>query len=132
MRPRAEGLSGVDDDRDRSLVRPLPRRSDPESPDSHRSVELLPRLGPAGLDVLRSARPEDLPKALLAARLRIRGELDSPVERNLLEPLREELDQDGPRLLCAIGGDPDRYPAEERLAQRNAALSFSKKPSSGL
>jgi hypothetical protein len=95
-------------------------------------MELLPGLAPAGFHIARGARPEDLPEAFLTAGVRIRGELDTTVQHDFLESLREELDEDGPRLLGALGSDTDGNTAEERIAQRNAALSFSKKPSSGL
>jgi hypothetical protein len=128
----AEGLSRVDDDWDQPFIRLLPRRAHPQLANANRPMELPPSLGPSCLHVARGARTENLPEPLLAARLRIGGEFDPPVERDLLESLREQLDQDGPGLLRALGGDADGNSAEERIAQRNAALSFSKKPSSGL
>ena len=56
-------------------------------------VEPLPGLAPPGLHIGRGPRPEHLPETLFAAGLRVGGELDSAVERDLLEPFGEELDQ---------------------------------------
>ena len=132
MGARSERLPGVDDDGDQALVRLLPGRADPQPADAHGAVEPLPGLAPPGLHIGRGARPEHLPETLFAAGLRVGGELDSAVERDLLEPFGEELDQEGARLLGALCGDAHGHTAKEWIAQRNAALSFSKKPSSAL
>ena len=55
-----------------------------------------------------------------------------PSSFDLLEPLGEELDQERTRLFAAYCRDADRHPAKELVAQRNAARSFSKNPSSAL
>jgi hypothetical protein len=95
-------------------------------------VELLPGFAPAGVDVGRGSRAEDLPETLFAARLRVRGELDSAIQLDFLESFRKELDQNRTGFLGPVPCDTDGYPAEELVAQRNAARSFSKKPSSAL
>jgi hypothetical protein len=92
----------------------------------------LPGLAPACLHIGGGSRAEDLPETLFAAGLRIRGELDSAVNFDLLEPLREELDQKRTGIFGSIRCDADGDPPEELVAQRNAARSFSKKPSSAL
>ena len=51
---------------------------------------------------------------------------------DLLEPFGEELDHDRPGILRTGNGHPHRKAAKLRVAQRNAARSFSKKPPSAL
>jgi hypothetical protein len=95
-------------------------------------MEVLPRLPPAGVDVASDPWAEYLPETLLATSAGVGGEFDASVHLDLLEPLREEVDEDGAGLLAPLGGDADRNTAEKRIAQRNVARSFSKNPSSGL
>ena len=76
---------------------------------------------------------EGLPDPLLAGRVRVRRQFEgTAVAADLLEPFGEELDQEGARLFGALCGDAHGHTAKEWIAQRNAALSFSKKPSSAL
>jgi hypothetical protein len=90
-------------------------------------VESAPPLLPAELDRFRARPAEYLPQPLLAARVRVRDELEAVVQLHLLEPLRKELDHRRPRLLRPRGRHADRDAPED---QRNALFSFSKKPSS--
>ena len=122
-----ERAARIDHDGERVGVRPLPRRADPEAPDPHGPVELPPAILPVVADLRDRCAAEGLPDPLLSGRVRVRGDLDPAVAVDLLEPLREELEHDGARLLGPRGGDADRDALED---QRSALLSFSKKPSS--
>ncbi len=95
-------------------------------------MESLPRLAPPCVDVRRRAGPEYLPEAFLPACPGVGGELDPTVDLDFLESLRKELDQERARLLGARLGHAHGDAAKEWVAQRNAARSFSKKPSSAL
>jgi hypothetical protein len=71
---------------------------------------------------------ERLPQTLLADSVRVGDQLDRVAAVHLLEPVREELEHDGARLLGALARHFDADAAETR--QRNALFSFSKNPSS--
>jgi hypothetical protein len=107
MRTRAERPARIDDDRKGLWVRLLPRRAHPERPDPKGPVEPTPCMFPPTFDLLGSTRAEHLPEPLLASRVRVRGELDAVREVALLEPLREELEHHGSRLLGAGASDAD-------------------------
>ena len=95
-------------------------------------METLPRLAPVLRNFGSSARTEGLPEALLSASRRIRGQFEVAIDLEFLESLREELEHRRASLLGTLGWDANREAAELRRGQRNAARSFSKKPSSGL
>jgi hypothetical protein len=122
-----EGAGGLDEDRDRVGRRPLPGRADPERADAHGPVELAPALLPARLDLRTRNRSEPLPHPRLARLVGVRGELDVPGPLALLEPLGEELDEDGSRGL-RFGSGHDDGDAPQQV-QRKTLFSFSKKPS---
>ena len=128
VRARAEGAAGVDDDRERVGRRRLPRRADPERADPDRPVERAPAVLPARLDVVAAGAAEEVPEALLPARVRVGGELDALRAVDLLEALGEELEHRRAGLLEPLEADLDGHSAQ--AAQRNALFSFSKKPSS--
>jgi hypothetical protein len=92
-------------------------------------VEAAPPLLPVALDGRRGdvGVPERRAQALLARRPGVDGELDR-LSLDLLEPVREELDEDGSRLLDGRPRDRDRDPPQP--PQRKALFSFSKNPSS--
>ena len=78
MAAGAEGAARIDHDRDRVLVRLLPRRADPERADPDRLVELAPAILPVLLDVGGGGTAERLPDPLLAGGVRVRRELEPP------------------------------------------------------
>ena len=108
--------------------RRLPRRPDPERAHSDRLMERAPPVLPAGLDVVAARTAEEVPEALLAARVGVGGELDPLRAVDLLEALGEELEHGRARLLEPLRADLDGDSAQ--AAQRNALFSLSKKPSS--
>ena len=85
---------------------------------------VLPALG----HVVAARATEEVPQALLAARVGVRRELNAFGAVDLLEALGEELEHGRARLLQPLAPDLDRNSAE--TGQRNALFSFSKKPSS--
>src|ERR1041385_791449 len=123
-----ERATGVDHDDERIGWGCLPRRPDPEPADANRPMEAAPTVLPAGLDVSTFAGAEEVPEALLAGGVRVRGELDPARPLDLLEPLGEELDHRRARLFGTVVPDLDGDAPE--AAQRNALFSFSKKLSS--
>src|SRR5262245_35271396 len=125
MRARAEGAAWIDDDCERVLRRRFPGRPQPERPDAHRPVELSPTVFPAGFDVRARRVRKGGPHAL--CRLAVRRELDLTFALDLLEAVGSELHEQCAQLLRAAGRNADRG-----ADQRNALLSLSKKPSSGL
>ena len=125
----AEGSTRVDQDCGHPGLRLLPRRSDPERADPHRSVERAPALFPALLDLGRAGAAERRPEPLLAGRVGVRGELDAARELGLLEPFREELEHDRP---CPLGLGRRHGHRDAQETQRNALFSLSKNPSSDL
>jgi hypothetical protein len=89
-----------------------------------RAPAVLPAVG----DVDRPRAAEDVPEALLALCVRVRGELDPTLALHFLEPFREQLEHGRARLLRPVKRNLDRDSAE--AAQRNALFSLSKKLSS--
>ena len=122
MSARAERAARIDHDRDRVLVGRLPGRADPEAADPLRPMELPPALLPVVVDV-GGARgtAEGLPDALLAGRIRVRGQLERAVSLQLLEPLGEELQHDRARLLRPRVGNGHRHPPEDHRRALNEA-----------
>ena len=81
------------------------------------------------LDVVGARAAEEVPEALLAARVRVGGELDAACGRSTSsKPSGNELEHDRARPPRPLRPDLDRDSAQ--TAQRNALFSFSKKPSS--
>ena len=128
VRARPEGATGIDDDSKRIGRWCLPWRPDPERPHSDRLMERAPPVLPAGLDVGAARSAEEVPEALFAAGVGIRGELDPLRTVDFLESLGEELEHGRARLLEPLRADLDCDSAQ--AAQRNALFSLSKKPSS--
>ena len=128
VRARPEGATGIDDDSKRIGRWCLPRRPDPERPHSDRLMERAPPVLPAGLDVGAARSAEEVPEALFAAGVGIRGELDPLRTVDFLESLGEELEHGRARLLEPLRADLDCDSTQ--AAQRNALFSLSKKPSS--
>jgi hypothetical protein len=126
---RSERAPRVDDDRRRAGVRLLPGWADPERADADRPVEGPPAHVPVGLDVAAARAAEDLPEPLLARGGGVRGELHAVLALDLLEPLREELEHRGARLLGTLR--PHLHGDAAQAGQRKWLRSFSKKPSSG-
>jgi hypothetical protein len=110
---RPERLPRIYDDGHAAFVRLFPRRADPEPADAHRLMKTLPGLVPSCIHIARGPRPENLPEALLAPGLRVGGELDPAVHRDLLESFGEELDQEGARLFGTLRGDAHGHTAKE-------------------
>ena len=128
MRAGAERAPRVDDDGERVVVGPQPRRPDPQAADADGTVEAPPAVLPPGLDVGSLAVSEEVPEPLLARRVGVGDELDAGRGLDLFEALREELDHRRARLLGAFV--PDLHGDAAEQAQRNALFSFSKKLSS--
>jgi hypothetical protein len=96
----------------------FPRRPDPEAADDAAVVERPPRVFPAVGDLV-APDAEALAQLVLADGIGV----DREAAVDLLDSLRKQIEQ-----LCELelaAGDDD-------ASQRNALLSFSNKPSSGL
>jgi hypothetical protein len=132
MPARAKSPPRVDDDGNRVGIGVLPGRADPEGTHANGSMESPPCVHPTAGHIPPFARAEHAPEAFLAAWPCVGGKLDASVELDLFETFREELDHRRACFLGSLGTDPDRDAANKSFAQRNAALSFSKKPSSAL
>jgi hypothetical protein len=132
VRAGTEGQAWVDHHRDRVRIGLLPRRPEPQPTHPHGPVEALPRLLPTGLDFCGSSWAEDLPEPLFGSWSRVGRQLEVCFVVDLLEPLRKELEHDRPGLLGPGDWHAHGETAELRVAQRNAARSFSKKPPSAL
>src|SRR5206468_832346 len=114
--------------RKQAVVRPLPRRPDPEATDARGLVERAPAVLPAVGDVDRGRTAEDMPETLLALRVGVCGKLDAFGALDFLEAFREELEHRGARLLRAHRRDLNRDSAQAaQPAARNAFFSLSKK-----
>ena len=111
-----------------SPARRLPRRADPEPADATGRWNARQRSSQPSSTSSCRAPPNAARAAASPRRVGVRGELDAAVVLDLLEALREELEQSRARLL----GLRRRRPSTEtrRQAQRNALFSLSKKPSS--
>src|SRR5205823_1371803 len=108
--------------------RRLPWRPHPQSANADGPVEAAPAVFPARLDIGTFAGAEEVPQALLARGVGVRGELDAARPFDLLEALGEELDHGRARVLGTVV--PDLNGDAPETAQRNALFSFSKKLSS--
>src|SRR5438128_2758125 len=116
VRARAERATRIDHDRLRARRCLLPRWTDPEPAADDAVVEGAPRVLPALGDRL-GHNAEARAKSALAGLVRVDGEAAG----DLLDALREELEQECELRLAAGDDDP---------SQRNALLIFSKTPSS--
>ncbi len=112
----AEGSPRIDHDRIAALGRVLPRRPDPEAADDDTVVEGAPVALPAVGDRFRG----DV-ETLAERELAVAVGVDDETALDLLDPLREEIEQLRELGLAACDDD---------ASQRNALFSFSKKPSS--
>ena len=86
-------------------------------------VELAPALAPVVLDVDRVRSGEGVKQPPLAVSVGVDSELEPVRPLGLLETLGEELQDDCARLLGPLERDDDGD-----ASQRNALLSFSKRP----
>ena len=107
-----------------SGVRVEPRRADPERADPHGLVELAPGVLPAGLDRLAGGvRRRPSRRRRSPSGVRVGGQLERARPSRLLEPVRAELEEAGPRLLAALDRDADGDPAKRRRsAERGPEL----------
>jgi hypothetical protein len=89
-----------------------------------------PRVLPAGRHRLGHRAGESVYDALRFRRCEIRRKLEAVRALPLLEASRRDLEHDRSRLLGSRPPDVDGDTDEVATGQRNAARSFSKKPSS--
>jgi hypothetical protein len=94
-------------------------------------MEGPPGILPARGNGTRLREGERFSQTPLARGVGVRGELEPLAARRLFEAFGCERQQPRARFLLAADRDVNRY-ATQVVGQRNAALSFSKKPSSGL
>ena len=104
-----------------------PRRTDPDAAGTHRPVELLPAIFPAGRDRLRARAGERAAERDLPGVVRVHGELCPVVAPELLETRGRVLEEQCARDLEVGRVDEDRDALE--VAQRSALFSRRKKPS---
>lgn len=129
MRTRAERATRIDDDHLLVARRGLPRRADPETPDTYGAMKLAPPISPASLDALCGDIGENLANPRFAGFVRVRRQLDPAAPFDLLESARDELEQ-------ARAGDlrvrvrHTCRDAAEVVAQRRALFRRRKNPSS--
>ena len=125
----AERAARIDDDRDR-VRRPGASQGGPiqSGPTRTGLWNWRQRSSQSGLDLGRRGAAERLPDPLLAGRVRVGRELEPAVARRAPRTPPGRARACRARLLGPRVEDGDRDAAQQR--QRNALLSFSKKPSS--
>ena len=129
MGARAERLAGVDHHDERAGVGFFPGRPHPERPDAHWAMETLPRLFPPAGHGTEAPSPSRSRRRASPAASVYAASSSSAWEVDLLEPGGEEGEHGGAGFLRPGELHPHGC-APEPAAQRNAARSFSKKPSS--
>src|SRR4051794_31473086 len=102
MSTGAERAAGIDDDHERVVGRLDPGRADPQPSGADRLVERAPSVLPPRLDVGSLTGAEEVPEALFAGGVGVRGELDTSRLLHLFEALREELDHRRSSVLGAV------------------------------
>jgi hypothetical protein len=123
MSTGAEGSARIDHDGRRVGRRVLPRRPDPDRADRDAVVEVAPALGPVLAYIDRNRTGEGGAQAPLARRVGVDGQLEPVRPIDLLEAVREQLQNRGTRLLGPVEIDENG-----EAPQRNALFSFWKRP----